>query len=61
MASYLLYSNIHKYKVDRMEKRCIQHFDSTSSTCYNNLKRIRKPTSYKKYWYLKRKNMICKC
>ncbi len=35
----------------------LQH--SIFSTCYNNLKG--KPTSYKKYWYLKRNNMICKC
>jgi hypothetical protein len=43
----ILYSNMHKYKVDRMENHYIQIFDSTSSTCYNNLKG--KPTSYKKY------------
>jgi hypothetical protein len=55
----ILYSNIHKYEVDRMENHYIQYFDDTSSTCYNNLKG--KPTSYKKYWYLKRNNMICKC
>jgi hypothetical protein len=55
----ILYSNMHKYEVDRMENHYIQYFDDTSSTCYNNLKG--KPTSYKKYWYLKRNNMICKC
>jgi hypothetical protein len=55
----VLYSNMHKYKVDRMENHYIQYFDSTFNTCYNNLKG--KPTSYKKYWYLKRNNMICKC
>jgi predicted GIY-YIG superfamily endonuclease len=51
----ILYSNMHKYKVDRMENHYIQYFDNTFSTCCNNLKR--KPTSYKKYWYLK-KNLI---
>jgi hypothetical protein len=55
----ILYSNMHKYKVDKMENHYIQYFDSTSNTCYNNIKG--KPTSYKKYWYLKRNNMICKC
>ncbi len=55
----ILYSNMHKYKVDRMNNHYIQYFDSTSNTCYNDLKG--KPTSYKKYWYLKRKNIICKC
>ncbi len=55
----ILYSNMHKYKVDRMENHYIQNFDSTFSIGYNNLKG--KPTSYKKYWYLKRNNMICKC
>jgi hypothetical protein len=55
----ILYSNMHKYKVDRMETHYIQNLDSTSSAGYNNLKG--KPTSYKKYWYLKRNNMICKC
>jgi hypothetical protein len=43
----ILYSNMHKYKVDRMKNHYIQYFDSTSSTSYNNLKG--KPTSYKKY------------
>jgi hypothetical protein len=43
----ILYSNMHKYKVDRMETHYIQYFDSTSSAGYNNLKG--KPTSYKKY------------
>jgi len=51
----ILYSNMHKYKVDRMENHYIQYFDNTFSTCCNNLKR--KTTSYKKYWYLK-KNLI---
>ncbi len=55
----ILYSNMHKYKVDKMENHYIQYFDNTSSTCYNNLKG--EHTSYKKYWYLKRNNMICKC
>ncbi len=55
----ILYSNMHKYKVDRMENYYIQYFVSNFSTSYNNLKG--KPTSYKKYWYLKRNNMICKC
>jgi len=55
----ILYSNMHKYKVNRMKNHYIRYLDSASSTCYNNL--IRKPTSYKKYWYLKRNNMICKC
>ncbi len=55
----ILYLNMHKYKVDRMETHYIQYFDNTSSTSYNNLKG--KPTSYKKYSYLKRNNMICKC
>ncbi len=55
----ILYSNMHKYKVDRMKNHYIQYFDNTSNTCYNNLKG--EPTSYKKYWYLKRNNMICKC
>ncbi len=55
----ILYSNMHKYKVDRMENHYVQYFDNTSSTGYNNLKG--KLTSYKKYWYLKRNNMICKC
>jgi hypothetical protein len=54
----ILYSNMHKYKVDRMENHYIQYFDSTSNTCYNNLKV--QPISYEKYWYLKRNNMICK-
>jgi hypothetical protein len=55
----ILYSNMHKYKVDKMENHYIQYFDSTFSTIYNNFKG--KPTSYKKYCYLKRNNMICKC
>ncbi len=55
----ILYSNMHKYKVDRIKNHYIQYFDNTSSICYNNFKR--KPTSYQKYWYLKRNNMICKC
>ncbi len=55
----ILYSNMHKYKVDRTKNHYIQYFDNTSNTCYNNLKG--EPTSYKKYWYLKRNNMICKC
>jgi hypothetical protein len=55
----ILYSNMHKYEVDKMETHYIQYFDSTSSVGYNNFKG--KPTSYKKYWYLKRNNMICKC
>ncbi len=55
----ILYSNMHKYTVNRMENHYLQYFDSASSTCYNNLKG--KPISYKKYWYLKRNNMICKC
>ncbi len=42
-----LYSNMHKYKVDRMENHYIQYFDNTFSTSYHNLKG--KPTSYKKY------------
>ncbi len=50
---------MHKYKVDKIETHYIQYFDSSSNAGYNNLKR--KPTSYKKYWYLKRNNMICKC
>jgi hypothetical protein len=54
----ILYSNIHKYKVGRMENHYIQYFDSTSNIGYNNLKG--KPTSYKKNWYLKKNNMICK-
>jgi len=33
----ILYSNMHKYKVDRMETHYIQYFDSTSSAGYNNL------------------------
>ncbi len=49
---------MHKYKVDRMENHYIQYFDSTFSTCYNNLKG--KPTTYKEYWYFKMNNMICK-
>ncbi len=48
----ILDSNIHKYKVDKMENHYIQYFDNTSSIG-NNLKR--KPTSYKKYLYLKGK------
>ncbi len=55
----LLYSNMHKYKVDRMENHYIQYFNNTYNIGYNNLKE--KPTSYKKYWYLKKNNMICKC
>jgi hypothetical protein len=55
----ILYSNIHKYKVDKMENHYIQYFDNTSSIGYNNIKE--KPTSYQKYWYLKRNNMIYKC
>ncbi len=55
----ILYSNMHMYKVDRMENHYIQYFDSTFSTGYNNFKG--KPISYKNYWYLKRNNMICKC
>ncbi len=55
----ILYSNMHKYKDDRMENLYIQYFDSTSKIGYNNLKG--KPTSFKKYQYLKRNNMICKC
>jgi hypothetical protein len=55
----ILYSNMHKYKVDRMENHHIQYFDNTFSTCDNKFKE--KLTSYKKYLYLKRKNMICKC
>jgi hypothetical protein len=55
----ILYSNVHMYKVDKMENHYIQYFDGTSNTCYDNLKG--KLTSYKKYWYLKRNNMICKC
>ncbi len=43
----ILYSNMHKYKVDIMENHYIQYFDSTSNIGYNNLKG--KPTSYKKY------------
>jgi hypothetical protein len=43
----ILYSNMHKYKVDRMENHYIQYFDGTTNTSYNNLKG--KPTSYKKY------------
>ncbi len=43
----ILYSNMHKYKADRMENLYIQYFNSTSKTCYNNLKG--KPTSFKKY------------
>jgi hypothetical protein len=35
----ILYSNMHKYKVDRMENHYIQYFDNTFSTCYNNLKK----------------------
>ncbi len=53
----ILYSNTHK--VNKMKNHYFQYFDSTFSTSYNNLKG--KPTSYKKYWYLKRNNMICKC
>jgi hypothetical protein len=34
----ILYSNMHKYKVDKMENHYIQYFDSTSSICYNNFK-----------------------
>jgi len=41
----ILYSNMHKYKVNRMENLYIQYFDSTSRTSYNNLKG--KPTSFK--------------
>jgi hypothetical protein len=55
----ILYSNMHKYKVDRMENHYIQYFDNSFSTCYNNF--TGKLTSYKKYSYLKRNNMICKC
>jgi hypothetical protein len=55
----ILYSNMHKYKVHKMENHYIQYFDSTSSICYNNFKR--KPTSDKKYWYLIKNNIICKC
>jgi hypothetical protein len=55
----ILYSNVHKHKVDRMENHYIPYFDNTFSIGYNNLKG--KPTSYKTYWYLKRNNMICKC
>jgi hypothetical protein len=55
----ILYSNMHKYKVHKMENHYIQYFDSTSSICYNNFKG--KPTSYKKYWYLIKNNIICKC
>ncbi len=40
----ILYSNMHKYKVDRMENHYIQYFDNTSSIGYNNFKG--KPTSY---------------
>jgi len=43
----ILYLNMHKYKVDRMENHYIQYFDSTFSTGSNNLKG--KPTSYKRY------------
>jgi predicted GIY-YIG superfamily endonuclease len=43
----ILYSNMHKYKADRMENLYIQYFDSTFKTSYNNLKG--KPTSFKKY------------
>jgi predicted GIY-YIG superfamily endonuclease len=43
----ILYSNMHKYKADRMENLYIQYFDSTSKIGYNNLKG--KPTSFKKY------------
>jgi hypothetical protein len=43
----ILYSNMHKYKVDRMENLYIQYFDSNFKTSYNNLKG--KPTSFKKY------------
>jgi hypothetical protein len=35
----ILYSNMHNYKVDKMENHYIQYFDNTSSTCYNNLKK----------------------
>jgi hypothetical protein len=55
----ILYSNIQKYKVDTTKNHYIQYFDSTFSTSYNNIKG--KTTSYKKYWYLKKNNMICKC
>ncbi len=43
----ILYSNMHKYKADKMENLYIQCFDNTSRIGYNNLKR--KPTSFKKY------------
>ncbi len=54
----ILYSNMHKNKVDRMENHHILYFDSTFNTNYNNLKG--KPISYKIYWHLKRNNIICK-
>ncbi len=34
----ILYLNVNKYKVDRMETHCIQHFNNTSNTCCNNFK-----------------------
>jgi hypothetical protein len=45
--SIILYSHMHKYKAAIKENLYIQYFDSTSKTCYNNLKG--KPTSFKKY------------
>ncbi len=48
----ILYSNMHKYKVGRMENYYIQYFDNTSSTCYNNFEG--KPTSYKKILVFKK-------
>jgi hypothetical protein len=41
----ILYSNMHKYKVDKMKNHYIQYFDNTFSTSYNIIKG--KPTSYK--------------
>ncbi len=43
----ILYSNMHKYKADKMENLYIQCFDSTFRTGYINFKG--KPTSFKKY------------
>ncbi len=34
----ILYLNVNKYKVDRMETHCIQHFNNTSNTRCNNFK-----------------------
>jgi hypothetical protein len=53
----ILYSNVNKYKVDRMETHCIQHFNNTSNTHCSNFKG-NPLIKYKKYWYMKRNKII---